>query len=201
MTVHAAVVLAAGGSTRLGRPKQLLTRDGEPLVRRAARLACETDAARVLLATGAAHASIAAACAGLPVEIVHNAQWARGLASSIACAAAALRAHTGPVLLLGCDQPALTGEHLHTLRACARTAGSGCAATRHGKRHGVPAWVSPAVFAQARVLQGDRGFGATLDALDAIALLDAPELTFDIDTPDDVARAVARGWLDAPDRS
>ena len=50
---HAAVVLAAGGSTRLGRPKQLLTRDGETLVHRAARLAIATGATRVLVVTGA----------------------------------------------------------------------------------------------------------------------------------------------------
>src|SRR5512138_244962 len=63
-----AAVLAAGGSARLGRPKQLLVLDGEPLVRRAARAALEAGFAPVVVVVGAHEAEVRAALSGLAVE-------------------------------------------------------------------------------------------------------------------------------------
>ena len=85
-----AVVLAAGGSTRLGRPKQLLTREGETLVHRAARLALASGASRVLVVVGAKADDVARAVSDLTVECVVNAQWRTGLAGSVRIAAEAL---------------------------------------------------------------------------------------------------------------
>ena len=122
---HAAVVLAAGGSTRLGRPKQLLTRDGETLVHRAARLALESGAARVLVVVGAHADEVRAAVAALPVECLANPAWSSGMASSLRLAAEALASHDGATLLLVCDQPALEVAHLHALREAAQRVPSG----------------------------------------------------------------------------
>lgn len=200
MTVpHVAVVLAAGGSTRLGRPKQLLTRDGETLVHRAARLALASGAARVRVIVGAHADDVVAAVRDLPVECLVNPRWNEGLAGSVRVAVDALAAHDRATLLLTCDQPALDLVHVQVLLAAARAAPSGSAATRFGDRVGVPAVVAPAVLRAARAVQGDRGLRDVLNAAGTgVIACDAPVLGVDIDTPEDVAEAVSRGWLDAP---
>lgn len=196
--IHAAVVLAAGGSRRLGRPKQLLTRDGEALVRRAVRLAGNTMPSRLMAVVGAHDDAVAAVLAGLDCEVVINPHWQEGISSSLKCAAQRLRAHRGPTLIMACDQPALVAGHLQRLLDGAARAASGCAATLHGARLGIPAVVSAAVLQQAPALAGDHGLGAYLSALPAgtIAQLTAPELQLDIDTPENEQAAIARGLLD-----
>lgn len=195
---HAALVLAAGGSRRLGRAKQLLSRDGEGLLHRAVRLAAQTRPQRLLVVLGAQAAHLQATIADLSAEVCLNPQWERGLASSLQCGAAVLSAHAGPVLILGCDQPALELEHLQNLLAGAAQVRSQCAATRHGDAPGIPAVVSGELMAQVHHLHGDRGFGALLahSPQDELAWLDAPALRWDIDVEADVARAVAAGLLD-----
>jgi molybdenum cofactor cytidylyltransferase len=197
-STHAAVVLAAGGSRRLGRPKQLLTRGGETLVHRTARLALGTSPRRMLVVVGARRDEVADALSDLACEIVCNPSWERGLAGSLHAAAAALTGHDGAVLIAGCDQPALEAVHLQRLLAGAGSAASRCAATRHGDAPGVPAVVPAALLAQVRALEGDRGLAPRLRALPHgdMFLLDAPALGFDLDTEDDVRMAIARGWLD-----
>ena len=197
---HVAIVLAAGGSARLGHPKQLLTRDGEALVHRAVRLAAATHPARLLAVTGAhAHdveAMLQVIAVDYRLELVANPDWERGLSTSLAAAASALHDVDAPALILVCDQPALQEHHLRELLVGAAHSRPGCAATRHGERLGVPAVVSAELLQGARQLRGDVGLGARLGALDGVWTLDAPELALDLDTPDDVSEAVARGWLD-----
>lgn len=195
---HAAVVLAAGGSRRLGQPKALLARDGETLVHRAARLCQATDPCRLLVIAGAHAHDISHALADLRAEAAINPDWEAGLSTTLQCAAALLHAHEGPVLIVGCDQPALELLHLHRLLEGAANAASRMAATLHGECLGPPAVISPALLQRAHALSADRGFGAHLNALppDAVWTLHAPELQLDIDTREDCHLAVGRGLLD-----
>lgn len=195
---HTALVLAAGGSTRLGRAKQLLTRDGETLVHRAVRLALDTAPSHALVVVGADRDAVEAAIGELPCDIVFNPHWSTGLASSLQAAAAFVSGSS--VLVVTCDQPALAAEHLQALLLGAATTPSRCAATRHGDALGVPAVVPGKWFAELSGLQADRGFGARLLALDAgsLFILEAPVLDFDIDMPADIDTAISRGWLDPP---
>ncbi|MGX5728999.1 nucleotidyltransferase family protein [Pseudoxanthomonas beigongshangi] len=193
---HDAVVLAAGGSRRLGQAKQLLTRDDETLVHRCVRLAAATGPQRLLLITGSHADAVAAAVADLPVDIHRNADWEEGLASSLRLAAGVLVDAARPCLLLICDQPALEAVHLQRLRE--GFVARGCAATRHGDACGVPALVPADVLARAPGLTGDHGLRGLLAARgpERVALLDAPELGRDLDTPADLREARARGWID-----
>lgn len=195
---HAAIVLAAGGSLRLGQPKQLLTRDGEALVRVSTRLALASGAARVLVIAGAHADAIHACVEDLPVELLLNAQWQEGLASSLRIAACALALHEAGTLILGCDQPRLQGSHVQGLLSLATAATSRCAVTRYGEQPGMPVVLSPSILRTAHSLRGDRGFREVLDALprDGLGWLDAPALADDLDTRADVAHAVAQGWID-----
>lgn len=197
---HDAVVLAAGGSRRLGQPKQLLTRDGETLVHRCVRLAMAIRPRRLLLIVGGYAEAVRGAVRDLPVDILPNPAWEEGLASSLRLAAVTLASDraeaSSACLLLACDQPALEAKHLDALHAgfMAR----GCAATWHGDSRGIPAWVPADLLAQAASLQGDRGLRGLLAARSSerVALLDALELVRDIDTPDDLREARRRGWID-----
>ena len=198
MSAHVVVVLAAGGSRRLGQPKQLLKREGETLVHRVVRLALETQPQRVLLLVGGHAQAVRDAVSGLDVEVVMNVGWEEGLASSVRAAAVALAGDQARCLLMACDQPALQHSHLQQLLEGAAVSASACAATVHGDALGIPVVVSPEVLQQARVLLGDRGLRAVLQRLprDALHVLEAGELQFDLDTLDDVQVAIERGWLD-----
>ena len=198
MSAHVVVVLAAGGSRRLGQPKQLLKREGETLVHRVVRLALETQPQRVLLLVGGHAQAVRDAVSGLDVEVVMNVGWEEGLASSVRAAAVALAGNQARCLLLACDQPALQHSHLQQLLEGAAVSASACAATVHGDALGIPVVVSSAVLQQARELVGDRGLRTVLQRLprEFIHRLEASELQFDLDTADDVQTAIGRGWLD-----
>ena len=195
---HAAVVFAAGGSRRLGRPKQLLRREGETLLHRAVRLAQETGPSRVLVVLGAYREEAIAALRDLDCETRDNPDWEQGLSSSLHCAAQALSDVDAPILLLVCDQPALERSHLRALLSAARHSTSACAATAHGASLGIPAVVMPALLRQHPPERGDQGLRRALNALprDALGVLDAAELGFDIDTPADLKHARRCGWID-----
>jgi molybdenum cofactor cytidylyltransferase len=194
---HVAIVLAAGGSRRLGTPKQLLTRGGETLVHRAVRLASATQPQRLLLVIGAHAGEMRGAVADLRVEILVNDDWQEGLASSLRAAVGALDEGTS-ALILGCDQPALELGHLQRLLAGAAASVSGCAVTRHGGAGGIPVVVSAAALREVHGLHGDSGLRGALRRLppESFYLLAAAELEFDLDTPGDVEKAVANGVLD-----
>jgi molybdenum cofactor cytidylyltransferase len=103
-----AIVLAAGGSTRLGQPKQLLVLAGETLVRRVVNAASAAGCAPIAVVVGAVRDRIAAELRDTGTETVENDEWQRGLGTSIKCGLAHLL-HSQPdltaVLLLVCDQP------------------------------------------------------------------------------------------------
>nr|WP_221281907.1 nucleotidyltransferase family protein [Chiayiivirga flava] len=189
------MLLAAGASRRLGQPKALLRRDGEPLVRRVARLLLETAPSECVVVVGDGHDAISQALAGLPVRVVPNPDWRDGLSASLRRGAEALAAHAGSTLIATLDQLHLDAAHLCALRDApdpARDAVSAYAGTC-----GVPARVSRATLDAARTLRGDRGFGvrwATLRPPPHRIVCEA--LAFDLDTPDDLAHARAQGWID-----
>lgn len=195
---HVAIVLAAGGSRRLGRPKQLLTRDGETLLRRAVRLAQSTAPLQTVVVLGADHERLSDVLDGLDCQCVINPAWQSGIAGSLATAAAALSGHEGPTLVVGCDQPALSSAHLHALLQGAASASSRCAATMHGELPGIPVVVPKHWLLGIERGDGDSGLGPRIRGLsrNRVFALDAPELRFDVDTGDDVDDAIARGWLD-----
>lgn len=195
---HVAIVLAAGGSRRLGAPKQLLKRGGETLVHRAVRLAAATQPQRLLLVIGAHASEMREAVANLRVEILVNNDWQEGLASSLRVAASALDESASSALILGCDQPALDQSHLQRLLSGAATSASGCAATLHSAAWGIPTVVCTTIFRDAQGLHGDSGLRGALQRLpsDALYLLEAAELEFDLDTPVDVKKAIADGLID-----
>ncbi|WP_254458398.1 nucleotidyltransferase family protein [Xanthomonas sacchari] len=196
---HAALILAAGGSRRLGRAKQALTSAGEPLLRRVVRLALSTAPARCVVVLGAHAEALYPLLDGLPVECVRNPDWSTGMGGSLDCLRAAVRddAAIARSLVLGCDQPALAAAHLQDLLAAAARAASGCAVSAYAGVRGMPAVVAQQRW-RALPLAGDEGLRALFATLapDSLGCIAAPALALDLDTPQDVEAAVAKGWLD-----
>jgi len=197
----AAVVLAAGSSQRLGQPKQLLRREDETLLRRAARLALASGAAQVCVALGAQSALLRPELHGLVVDVVEVPDWAEGMGASLRQLQRVLHeARHRHVLILGCDQPALRVTHLLRLQEAARSAAAGSAFSAYAGVRGLPAVVAWPLWQQAR-FAGDEGLRALARdlATQGLAEVAAPELALDLDTPADVSAAISLGWLDRLD--
>lgn len=196
MKRHAALLLAAGGSTRLGRPKQLLRIGAVPLVRHVARLLLATQPECLVVVSGGADAAVRATLADLNVLMVRNEDWQTGLASSLRCGHQALAGSSLPLLIAGTDQPCLTERHLHGLLE--QDADGKDVITSYGEDgRGIPVLLSPATQQRIQGLQGDTGLRQLWkNTQTAPICVCAPELGFDIDTPEQLDAAVRAGWID-----
>jgi molybdenum cofactor cytidylyltransferase len=192
----AAIALAAGASRRLGQPKQLLMLGGETLFARAIRLAAEAGATPVIAVLGAHHERIAAAIgldktsSAIPVV---NSDWQHGISTSIHAGLRALHGlapQAQGTLIMGCDQPRLTAEHLSSLLAAyAAEAASAIVASAYAGVAGIPAVFPRAVFAHLLALRGDQGARALLKQPSCpLVALPFPGGEVDIDLPADLAQ-------------
>ncbi len=190
----AAVVLAAGGSTRMGRTKQLLPLDGQPMVRRVVQAVCAAGLAQVVVVLGAQAEAISEALTDLPVEIVVNDAWAVGLSTSVRAGLAALRAEVQAALMVLADQPALSPDLLHRLVERYRASGAPIVAPAFGGQRGNPVLFDRRLFAELAAVEGDRGGRVLLRAHAAQVewvTVDDKAILLDIDTPDDY-----QAWAD-----
>jgi len=185
----AAVVLAAGGSKRLGQPKQLLRLAGETLVHRAARAALEAGCVPVLVVTGGTGAAVARAVADLAVACVPNPAWQEGMAASIR--AGVEKAHgldplPTALLILLADQLAVDAACLRALLDAHRERPEQRVACAYAATPGVPALFPAADWGRLLALRGDRGAQALL-AEDPGRLLHVPLPggERDVDHPED----------------
>jgi molybdenum cofactor cytidylyltransferase len=187
----AVVVLAAGGSSRLGRPKQLVPFRGSTLVRHAARTALEAALGPVIVVLGADAERCRAALAGLDVALVEHEGWIAGLGSTIRAGVAAVRQlepSRDAILLTACDQPLVPASHLRALERAWRAAGCGIAATGYGGTTGVPALFGQAWLSALEKLPDEHGAKAVIAAAGgALAVVPCEDAALDVDEDDDVA--------------
>jgi len=189
----AAIVLAAGASSRLGHPKQLLRVRQEPLLVRSCRLAAAAVDGPVIAVIGAGRQRLRSLIASrLPfVTIVPNARWAEGLASSLGAGLARVPRQAGGVLILLVDQARIEARDLERLVArWRRRSGQPAAASYHG-RSGAPAVIPRRYYPRLTRLEGDRGARQWLRELGSVSSVAMPRAAFDVDTPAD-ALALSR---------
>jgi len=182
---HAAILLAAGASTRLGHPKQLIEIDGETLLRRAARALLATSPRELVVVLGHDASTMQSTIDDLPLRCVIASGYARGMSASLRAGVAALDTASAGALVALTDQPALDVAHLLALRDAWRTTPLRAAASAYGGVLGVPALLPRAWFAEIAQLGGDTGARELLRTRDAIAI-EAPALARDIDRPADL---------------
>jgi molybdenum cofactor cytidylyltransferase len=191
----ALLILAAGASTRMGRAKQLLPVNDQPLLRRVAQAALSAPASPVLVVLGAHAAEIAPCLEGLPVRIVVHAGWAEGMGSSVRAGMEALAscqpAPESVVIALG-DQPDFSASHLARLIEAWCVTGQPIVASEQGTVRGPPVLFAAKYFPALRTLQGDAGARSLLQAhaheVTTVPLQVAP----DLDTPADYAAYLNR---------
>jgi molybdenum cofactor cytidylyltransferase len=187
----AAVVLAAGPSTRLGQPKQLVRIDGESLLHRTARLALEVGCSPALVVLGFEAETLRAELHGLNIDLVVNHEWHEGMGASLRSGMEALRdsdPQPHAVLILVCDQPRLTADHLRTLLARHQSARPvAITASVYARRAGVPAIFSAKLFSALLASSGDRGARDLIRAHAAeVQGIPWPAGELDLDLPEDL---------------
>lgn len=189
----AAIVLAAGGSSRMGQPKQLLRVGGQPMVRRVTTAMCETGLAQVVVVVGAQAEAVTAALAGLPVDIVVNADWAEGMSSSVRTGLLALQREIQAALLVLADQPALTPDLVRTLVARYQASGALITAPFYQGQRGNPVLFDQKLFPELLAVEGDRGGRALFTRYQGqieYVEVDDPAVTLDVDTWQDYEKAI-----------
>jgi molybdenum cofactor cytidylyltransferase len=183
---HAALLLAAGGSVRLGTPKQLLEIDSEPLVRRAARALLTTEPGGLYVVVGAHAEEVFRAVAEVTAERIDCHDWEEGLSASLRAGVAALPGSIDGVLVALCDQPAMDAAHMQRLIATFRLHPSEAVASAYSGVLGVPAVLPRTWFEELSELRGDAGARELLrSASRVVHAVEAPALGFDVDTASD----------------
>jgi molybdenum cofactor cytidylyltransferase len=184
------IILAAGKSSRYGKPKQLLDYGGQPFVRVVAETALKAGLSPVIVVTGANAEQVEAAVQGLPITTVHNPDWESGQSTSVHTGLLHSGKAGGAIFLLT-DQPQVSVEVLHAL------------VERHSQD--LPAVLAPYVFDQRAnpvlfdrvtfqdllTLKGDTGGRAIFSKFSPRYLnwYDR-KLLLDVDTPEDYQRLV-----------
>ena len=180
------VVLAAGGSSRMGAAKQLLPLGGRSLLRRAVETALATDCRPVVVVVGRDAPAMRAELAGLDVVVVENADWPSGMGSSIRAGLGAVPADADGVAVTLCDQPHVAPAALADLIIAFRRTGS-TAAAAYDDTVGVPAVFARSAFPALRSLDPRHGAKSLLAGADVVRVpLQAASV--DVDTPADYER-------------
>ena len=181
-----AIVLAAGGSARFAKPKQLAIFRGETFVRRVVTAANEAECVPIVVVVGREAAQITSELAGLPVSIVEHPNWSNGLGSSIAVGlkhALRIVANLDAAILLTCDQPFVNATTLRQLIQLHLENGKTIVASAYAETLGIPALFGRSSFEDLLQLRGDIGAkGIILARRNDVTPFDFPAAAIDIDT-------------------
>ncbi len=188
------ILLAAGTSSRMGQPKQLLKWRGQSLVRHVAAQALTSQIAGLVVVLGAAASDVRAALVGLdgPVQLVENPAYATGQASSVRVGLAAIPSAATGALIMLVDQPLVSPALINQLITAFSVAPTALAVvpTYQGRR-GNPVLLARSLFASLNNLAGDIGARAVLAGqADQVVQVEIDDraIVIDIDTPEEYAQ-------------
>jgi molybdenum cofactor cytidylyltransferase len=187
----ACVLLAAGGSRRLGTPKQLARNRARPLLRLAiegARRALPEAPLVVVLGAQATRLRLLVRRTEPRATVVYNARWQDGIAGSLRAGIAALPRDVAAALVLLADQPTVGSRAVARLAAAWRSRPGQPAAAVYVDRVGVPAILPRRYWRAVRELHGDSGARALLRGARSVTRVPMPEAELDVDTPEDLKR-------------
>ena len=186
----AAVVLAAGAATRMGRLKQLLPYRDRTFVQHAITQALEAQFDPVIVVVGAEAEAIRAAVAKEPVHVVYNERWQLGMGSSISAGVKRIQQEgfeSAAIAVTLADQPLVTAEHLRAMRRQVHLSGASVIAAQYNDTLGVPAIFARNMFGALLHLPPEAGARHLLRQPGlSVQPFPLPEAAMDIDTPDDL---------------
>lgn len=185
-----AVILAAGPSTRMGRPKLLLSFKGVSLLRRAVDAAVAAGCAEIVVVLGAAADQYRTVLEGTAARILVNKYFAEGMAGSIQVGIEALSDDVVAAVIMLADQPFIDADIIRRLIETYRSSGKKIVASQYGDVRGVPALFDRALFLELLVITGDQGARTVVETYPGyVATVDIPAASAeDIDTPGDAER-------------
>jgi molybdenum cofactor cytidylyltransferase len=178
------VILAAGSSSRMGQSKQLLPWGNETLLTHAIKIATASRAERVFVVLGDNETAHRKAIETLPVTIVVNADWRRGMGSSIKAGLTAAK-DSDAVLFMVCDMPFVTSQHLDDIIGTTHP----IVASKYQDVVGVPALFRKEMFGELMRIEDSEGARTVIrNHKSAIIGLKSGE---DLDTPGDYKKALS----------
>lgn len=182
----AIVILAAGTSSRLGSPKQLLEYNGKTLLQHAIDTALATGCPKVMVVLGARADMLKLELANEPIEVLVNKNWQEGMTSSIRYALQNITIagfQPESIIFMVCDQPFVTSSLLMSLVEKGVKTGLPIIASGYDDKAGTPAMFHKSMFPQLMDLKGDKGARALLAAQpEKVAIVPFPKGVTDIDT-------------------
>lgn len=183
------IILAAGASTRMGKPKQLLPYQGRSLLRHITEIAIASKNQPVIVVLGANAQIIKPEICQLPVQIVENLQWASGMGSSIRAGVEALNAlgqNVEAVVITLCDQPFVSPELINQLVETYRRSDKAIVACEYADTLGVPALFHHTFLSQLMTLKQGEGAKQIINKhINQVTSLPFLQGQIDIDTPND----------------
>jgi molybdenum cofactor cytidylyltransferase len=182
------ILLAAGGSSRMKQPKQLLRWGDSSLLQIACTTALQTECRPVIVVLGCEAETCRQEIADLPVTVVVNPEWKKGMGSSIAAGVSALERaspETSGALFLLVDQPTVTSDLLNSLVKGWSPPDLPIAATSYDGSGGVPAIFAKTLFPELKALDPERGARALIAReISRTNLIKPGEALIDLDTPE-----------------
>ena len=184
----AAIILAAGASTRFGQCKQLIDWRGKPLIAHVADVALEAELDPVIVVLGCQMDDTYAALGGRRVQKLVNWRWEKGQSTSVRTGLAAVPPQAQGALFLQCDQPLVSPDLLNTLVDRFRESEDSIIYPVHGSHRGTPVLFPRRFFSELASVTGDKGGRGLLkrhaEEAATVTVNDPDELS-DIDTPAD----------------
>ena len=184
------IILAAGSSSRLGQPKQLVEVEGIPLLLKSTLAALDASYSQVVVVLGANANEHKKTIAHLPVEIITHTEWKNGMGSSLKAGLQHIlkfKPDTNAVVIMVCDQPLITSTHLAALRDLYYNYLKPIIASRYNETIGVPALFDHSLFPELSDIKDSQGARAVIASHSgSVETIDWPEGQLDIDTPDDL---------------
>lgn len=186
-----AIILAAGSSSRLGQSKQKVKHRGVSLLEHTTRCALDSHADHVLVVLGSKADEHKEIISSLPLETITNTGWEKGMGNSLKAGLKQLiekHPESDAVLVLVCDQPFLTPQHLNALIREFKIHKSGIVASLYGAI-GVPALFAKSYFNELLALDDAEGAKKILAGNKAnLTTIPFPLGEVDIDTPADLSK-------------
>lgn len=182
------IILAAGSSSRMGEPKQLLPFEGKTFLQCTIDAALGSQATSRVVVLGADKDEIKKSFRADTIPVIHNPDWEKGMASTMQKGLNYLTKYKVPdqVIILLCDQPFVHSGILDALIESQKTTGKGIVACRYSETMGVPVLFTKKYFPEMLALKGSEGAKKLIFAhLDDVAEVDFPKGAVDIDTYED----------------
>lgn len=190
------LILAAGSSSRMGKPKQLLEFEGGTLLSHIAKVVCQSNLHPIIVVLGANENSIRNSLDASQLDIVTNENWETGMASSIVKGILYIKEkypNVDGVMIVVADQPYLNETQMHQLIDSHNKTGLPIAACSYAGSIGTPALFHESVFPELLALNGDIGAKKIIEKrMPNVATINFDKGVIDIDTKEDYLNLIRK---------